>query len=134
MIIVFENLIDKMQDMLCSLFWNWWVFVLCGVFVLIIVVLVFVMFVELFLVFMLVFGVFVFVDGVFGFVVVICNICKGEYWGWLMFSGILGIVMGVVVVVLFFVVMFVFVIFFWVSIVFWFVFLGVFEIVVVICL
>lgn len=99
MTIASENPTDKMQDILCSLSRNWWAFVLRGVLALIIAVLAFVMPAESLLALTLVFGAFAFADGVFGLVAAIRNIRKGERWGWLMFSGILGIATGVVVVV-----------------------------------
>ena len=124
-----ENPTDKMQDMLCSLSRNWWAFVLRGVLALIIAVLAFVMPAESLLALTLVFGAFAFADGVFGLVAAIRNIRKGERWGWLMFSGILGIATGVVVVVSPFVATLVLATFLWASIAFWSVFSGVLEIV-----
>ena len=112
-----ENPTDKMQDMLCSLSRNWWAFVLRGVLALIIAVLAFVMPAEALLALTLVFGAFAFADGVFGLVAAIRNIRKGERWGWLMFSGILGIATGVVLAA-----------FLWASIAFWSVFSGALEI------
>ena len=76
----------------------------------------------------LVFGAFSFADGVFGLVAAIRNIRKGERWGWLMFSGLLGIATGVVVVVSPFVATLVLATFLWASIAFWSVFSGVLEI------
>lgn len=124
-----ENPTDKMQDMLCSLSRNWWAFVLRGVLALIIAVLAFVMPAESLLALTLVFGAFAFADGVFGLVAAIRNIRKGERWGWLMFSGLLGIATGVVVVVSPFVATLVLATFLWASIAFWSVFSGVLEIV-----
>ena len=124
-----ENPTDKMQDMLCSLSRNWWAFVLRGVLALIIAVLAFVMPAASLLALTLVFGAFAFADGVFGLVAAIRNIRKGERWGWLMFSGILGIATGVVVVVSPFVATLVLATFLWASIAFWSVFSGVLEIV-----
>ena len=123
-----ENPTDKMQDMLCSLSRNWWAFVLRGVLALIIAVLAFVMPAEALLALTLVFGAFAFADGVFGLVAAIRNIRKGERWGWLMFSGILGIATGVVVVVSPFVATLVLATFLWASIAFWSVFSGALEI------
>ena len=125
----YENPTDKMQDMLCSLSRNWWAFVLRGVLALIIAVLAFVMPAESLLALTLVFGAFAFADGVFGLVAAIRNIRKGERWGWLMFSGLLGIATGVVVVVSPFVATLVLATFLWASIAFWSVFSGVLEIV-----
>ncbi len=119
---------DTMQDMLCSLSRNWWAFVLRGVLALIIAVLAFVMPAESLLALTLVFGAFAFADGVFGLVAAIRNIRKGERWGWLMFSGILGIATGVVVVVSPFVATLVLATFLWASIAFWSVFSGALEI------
>lgn len=76
-----------------------------------------------------VFGAFAFADGVFGLVAAIRNIRKGKRWGWLMFSGLLGIATGVVVVVSPFVATLVLATFLWASIAFWSVFSGVLEIV-----
>ena len=89
---------DTMQDMLCSLSGNWWLFVLRGVLALVIAVLAFLMPAESLLALTLVFGAFAFADGVFGLVAAVRNIRGGDRWGWLMFSGILGIATGVVVV------------------------------------
>lgn len=124
-----ENPTDKMQYFLCSLSRNWWAFVLRGVLALIIAVLAFVMPAEALLALTLVFGAFAFADGVFGLVAAIRNIRKGERWGWLMFSGLLGIATGVVVVVSPFVATLVLATFLWASIAFWSVFSGVLEIV-----
>ena len=124
-----ENPTDKMQDMLCSLSRNWWTFVLRGVLALIIAVLAFVMPAESPLALTLVFGAFAFADGVFGLVAAIRNIRKGERWGWLAFSGILGILTGIVVIVSPFVATLVLAVFLWASIAFWSVFSGLLEIV-----
>ena len=124
-----ENPTDKMQYFLCSLSRNWWAFVLRGVLALIIAVLAFVMPAEALLALTLVFGAFAFADGVFGLVAAIRNIRKGERCGWLMFSGLLGIATGVVVVVSPFVATLVLATFLWASIAFWSVFSGVLEIV-----
>ena len=62
------NQSDTMQDMLCSLSGNWWLFVLRGVLALVIAVLAFLMPAESLLALTLVFGAFAFADGVFGLV------------------------------------------------------------------
>lgn len=124
-----ENPSDAMQDVLCTLSRNWWAFVLRGVLALVIAVLAFVMPAESLLALTLVFGAFAFADGVFGLVAAIRNVRKGERWGWLLFSGILGIATGVVVVVSPFVATLVLATFLWASIAFWSVFSGVLEIV-----
>ncbi|MBC2861920.1 MAG: HdeD family acid-resistance protein [Roseitalea sp.] len=118
-----------MQTVMCTLSRNWWAFVLRGVLALVIAVLAFIMPAESLLALTLVFGAFSFADGLFGMVAAIRNIRKGERWGWLLFSGILGCATGVVVVVSPFVATLVLAIFLWVSIAFWSVFSGVMEVV-----
>jgi uncharacterized membrane protein HdeD (DUF308 family) len=117
-----------MRDLTCSLSRNWWAFVLRGVVALIIAVLAFMMPAESLLALTLVFGAFAFADGVFGLVAAIQNIRKGDKWGWLMFSGILGIATGVIVVVSPFAATLVLAIFLWTSIAVWSIFSGVLEI------
>lgn len=123
-----ETASNSIQDMLCTLSRNWWLFVLRGVLALMIAGLAFLMPAESLLALTLVFGAFSFADGVFGLVAAIRNIRKGERWGWLMFSGLLGIATGVVVVVSPFVATLVLATFLWASIAFWSVFSGVLEI------
>ena len=120
---------NSIEDMLCTLSRNWWLFVLRGVLALMIAGLAFLMPAESLLALTLVFGAFSFADGVFGLVAAIRNIRKGKRWGWLMFSGLLGIATGVVVVVSPFVATLVLATFLWASIAFWSVFSGVLEIV-----
>lgn len=123
-----ETASNSIQDMLCTLSRNWWLFVLRGVLALMIAGLAFLMPAESLLALTLVFGAFSFANGVFGLVASIRNIRKGERWGWLMFSGLLGIATGVVVVVSPFVATLVLATFLWASIAFWSVFSGVLEI------
>ena len=123
-----ETASNSIQELLCTLSHNWWLFVLRGVLALMIAGLAFLMPAESLLALTLVFGAFSFADGVFGLVAAIRNIRKGERWGWLMFSGILGIATGVVVVVSPFVATLVLATFLWASIAFWSVFSGVLEI------
>lgn len=123
-----ETSSSTMQTVLCTLSRNWWAFVLRGVLSLVIAVLAFIMPAESLLALTLVFGAFSFADGLFGLVAAIRNIRKGERWGWLMFSGLLGIATGVVVVVSPFVATLVLATFLWASIAFWSVFSGVLEI------
>jgi uncharacterized membrane protein HdeD (DUF308 family) len=117
-----------MRALTCSLSGNWWAFVLRGVAALIIAVLAFMMPAESLLALTLVFGAFAFADGVFGLVAAIRNIRKGDKWGWLMFSGILGIATGVIVVVSPFAATLVLAIFLWTSIAVWSIFSGILEI------
>lgn len=119
---------ETMRALQCSLTRNWWAFVLRGVVALTIAVLAFVMPAESLLALTLVFGAFAFADGVFGLVAAIQNIRKGDQWGWLMFSGIVGIATGVIVVVSPFAATLVLATFLWTSIAFWSIFSGVLEI------
>ncbi len=114
---------------LCSLSKNWWAFVLRGVLALIIAVLAWFMPAEAVLALTLVFGAFAFADGVFGLVAAVRQVREGDRWGWLAFSGVLGILTGLVVLVSPFVASFVLAVFLWASIAFWSVFSGMFEIV-----
>lgn len=113
----------------CSLSKNWGAFVLRGVLALIIAVLAWFMPAEAILALTLVFGAFAFADGVFGLMAAVRQVREGERWGWLAFSGVLGILTGIVVLVSPFVATFVLAVFLWASIAFWSVFSGMFEIV-----
>lgn len=113
----------------CSLSKNWWAFVLRGVLALVIAVLAWFMPAEAVLTLALVFGAFAFADGVFGLIAAVRQMREGERWGWLAFSGILGILTGIVVLVSPFVATLVLAVFLWASIAFWSVFSGLFEIV-----
>jgi uncharacterized membrane protein HdeD (DUF308 family) len=113
----------------CSLTKNWWAFILRGVLALIIAVLAWFMPGEAVLALTLVFGAFAFADGVFGLIAAMRQVREGDRWGWLAFSGVLGIVTGIVVLVSPLVATFVLALFLWVSIAFWSVFSGLFEIV-----
>ncbi|EPX87698.1 hypothetical protein ruthe_00271 [Rubellimicrobium thermophilum DSM 16684] len=123
-----ETASNSIQDPLCTLSRNWWIFIFRGVLALLIATLAFLMPAEALLALTLVFGAYAFADGVFGLIAAVRNIRKGERWGWLMFSGILGIATGVVVVVSPFVATLVLATFLWASIAFWSVFSGVLEI------
>ena len=111
----------------CSLSKNWWAFVLRGVLALVIAVLAWFMPAEAILALTLVFGAFAFADGIFGLVAAVRQVREGERWGWLAFSGVLGILTGIVVLVSPFVATLA--VFLWASIAFWSVFSGVLEIV-----
>ena len=108
----------------CSLSKNWWAFVLRGVLALVISVLAWFMPAEAVLTLTLVFGAFAFADGVFGLIAAVRQMREGERWGWLAFSGILGILTGIVVIVSPFVATLVLAVFLWASIAFWSVFSG----------
>jgi uncharacterized membrane protein HdeD (DUF308 family) len=112
----------------CSLSKNWWAFVLRGVLALIIAGLAWFMPVEAVLALTLVFGAFAFADGVFGLIAAVRQMREGERWGWLAFSGVLGILTGIVVVVSPFMATFVLTFFLWASIAVWSILSGAFEI------
>ena len=113
---------------LCSLSKNWWAFVLRGVLALVIAVLAGLMPAEAILALTIVFGAFAFANGIFGLIAAVRQMREGERWGWLAFSGVLGILTGIVVLVSPFVASFVLAVFLWASIAFWAVFSGVFEV------
>ena len=76
----------------------------------------------------LVFGAFSLVNGAFNLVAAVRHIKKKERWGWLLFSGIVGILTGVVVLVAPWVATMVMASFLWASVGFWAIFTGVLEI------
>lgn len=116
------------DKIMCSLAPNWWTFMLRGALALIIAVLALAMPSEAVLALTLVFGAFSFADGIFGLWSGIRNIRKGERWGWLVVSGILGIATGLIVLILPFVATFVVAVFLWIMIAFWSIASGIFEI------
>ncbi|CTQ47257.1 HdeD family acid-resistance protein [Roseibium aggregatum] len=118
----------EFEELSCTLSRNWWAFVLRGLIALLIAVLAFMMPAEYLLALTLLFGGFSFVDGLFGLISAVRNIRKGERWGWLAFSGLLGIATGGVVVVFPFAATLVLGIFLWSSIAFWSFFSGILEI------
>ncbi len=126
---VYDNSQNGTEVLLCTLSRNWWVFILRGAFALLIAALAFAMPAQSILALTLLFGAFSFADGVFGLIAAVRNIRKGRRWGWLMFSGILGILTGVAVLALPLVATLVLATFLWTSIAFWSVFSGVFEMV-----
>lgn len=114
-------------DIVCSLARNWWAFVLRGVLALVIAVLAWLMPAGAIFALTIVFGAFAFADGILGLIGAVRNIRKGERWGWLAVSGIVGILTGAVVVAAPFVATFVLAVFLWTSIAFWTVASGAFE-------
>ncbi|RAL78792.1 hypothetical protein CSC34_1108 [Pseudomonas aeruginosa] len=74
------------------------------------------------------FGAFSLVNGAFNLVAAVRHIQKKERWGWLLFSGIVGILTGVVVLVAPWVATIVLASFLWASVGFWAIFTGVLEI------
>lgn len=117
------------EEFLCSLSENWWAFILRGVLALVLAVLAWRMPAEAILALTLVFGAFAFADGVFGLVAAVRHMRREKRWGWLAFSGVLGILTGGVVLITPFVATFVLAVFLWASIAFWSVFSGLFELV-----
>ena len=119
---------DEPTKTLCSLTENWWIFALRGVLTLIFAALAFWMPQSALLAMTLVFGAFSLVNGAFNLVAAVRHIQKKERWGWLLFSGIVGILTGVVVLVAPWVATMVMASFLWASVGFWAIFTGVLEI------
>jgi len=127
-----DTITDSSADVptktLCSLTENWWIFALRGVLALIFAALAFWMPQSALLAMTLVFGAFSLVNGAFNLVAAMRHIQKKERWGWLLFSGIVGILTGVVVLVAPWVATMVMASFLWASVGFWAIFTGVLEI------
>lgn len=119
---------DEPTKTLCSLTENWWIFALRGVLALIFAALAIWMPQSALLAMTLVFGAFSLVNGAFNLVAAVHHIQKKERWGWLLFSGIVGILTGVVVLVAPWVATMVMASFLWASVGFWAIFTGVLEI------
>ncbi len=119
---------DEPTKTLCSLTENWWIIALRGVLALIFAALAFWMPQSALLAMTLVFGAFSLVNGAFNLVAAVRHIQKKEHWGWLLFSGIVGILTGVVVLVAPWVATIVLASFLWASVGFWAIFTGVLEI------
>ena len=127
-----DTITDSSADVptktLCSLTENWWIFALRGVLALIFAALAFWMPQSALLAMTLVFGAFSLVNGAFNLVAAVRHIQKKERWGWLLFSGIVGMLAGVVVLVAPWVATMVMASFLWASVGFWAIFTGVLEI------
>jgi len=127
-----DTITDSSADVptktLCSLTENWWIFALRGVLALIFAALAFWMPQSALLAMTLVFGAFSLVNGAFNLAAAVRHIQKKERWGWLLFSGIVGILTGVVVLVAPWVATMVMASFLWASVGFWAIFTGVLEI------
>lgn len=113
----------------CSLSKNWKAFLWRGIIACILAVLAWLMPAEAVLALTIVFGAFSFADGVFGLWSGYKNMRQGESWGWLIFSGLLGIATGLIVLITPFVATFVLTVFLWSMIAFWSVATGVMEII-----
>lgn len=110
-----------------SLTRNWWAFVLRGVLALVIAVLAWLVPGGAVFALTIVFGAFAFADGIFGLVSAVRNMRRGEAWGWLAVSGVVGILTGVVVLVAPLVATLVLTVFLWSSIAFWSIASGILE-------
>ena len=119
---------DEPTKTLCSLTENWWIIALRGVLALIFAALAFWMPQSALLAMTIMFGAFSLVNGAFNLVAAVRHIQKKEHWGWLLFSGIVGILTGVVVLVAPWVATMVMASFLWASVGFWAIFTGVLEI------
>ena len=116
---------DDPTKALCSLSQNWWLFVLRGVLALIFAALAFWMPQSALLAMTIMFGAFSLVNGAFNLFAAVRHIQKKERWGWLLFSGIVGIL---TVLVAPWVATIVLASFLWASVGFWAIFTGVLEI------
>lgn len=125
---IIDSSADEPTKTLCSLTENWWIFALRGVLALIFAALAFWMPQSALLAMTLVFGAFSLVNGAFNLVAAVRHIQKKERWGWLLFSGIVGMLTGVVVLVAPLVATMVMASFLWASVGFWAIFTGVLEI------
>jgi uncharacterized membrane protein HdeD (DUF308 family) len=123
------NITDAGFPALCSLSKNWKAFLWRGIFAVILAALAWLMPAESVLALTIVFGAYSFSDGVFGLWSGYKNMRKGESWGWLIFSGLLGIATGLIVLASPFVATFVLTVFLWTMIAFWSISSGVMEIV-----
>ena len=112
---------DDPTKALCSLSQNWWLFVLRGVLALIFAALAFWMPQSALLAMTIMFGAFSLVNGAFNLFAAVRHIQKKERWGWLLFSGIVGLVAPWVATI-------VLASFLWASVGFWAIFTGVLEI------
>jgi uncharacterized membrane protein HdeD (DUF308 family) len=86
---------EAMNDVLAD---NWWAVALRGVVAILFGIAAFAMPVVTMLSLVFVFAAFVFVDGVFGIIMSVRGARRGERWVWLLFNGILGVVVGVIAV------------------------------------
>ena len=108
---------------------NWWAFIIKGFLALIFSVLAFIMPVTAILALAIVFGAFALADGIFGIIASVRKIRKGKRWGWLIFSAIISILVGIAVIVSPLIATVVIASFLWASISFWSIFVGISEII-----
>ena len=76
---------------------NWWVVALRGLLAILFGIAAFVLPAATMLALVLVFAAYSLVDGILGVVLAVRGARKGERWGWLLFNGLLGIVVGVAI-------------------------------------
>jgi uncharacterized membrane protein HdeD (DUF308 family) len=87
---------DSMNAMMVE---NWWVLALRGVLAIVFGISAFVVPVAAMLSLVLVFAAFSLADGVLGIVAAIRGARRGERWGWLVFSGLMSMLAGIVALV-----------------------------------
>lgn len=119
---------DDPANAVCSLAKNWWLFALRGVFALIFAALAFWMPQSALFAMTIVFGAFSLVNGAFNLAAAVRHIRQKERWGWLLFSGIVGVLTGIIVVFAPLVATLVMASFLWTGVGFWAIFTGVLEI------
>ena len=102
-----------------SLSRNWWTFALRGALAILIAMLAFVAPGAALFALALTFGAFAFADGVLELVAAVRRMRKGERWGWLLFSGVLGVLAGIAVLVAPMVATILLASFVWAAIAFW---------------
>lgn len=112
----------------CSLSRNWWLFALRGALALIFAILAALMPGSALFAITILFGAFAFVDGIIGLAAAWRRMKIGERWGWLAFSGLTGILAGVVVIVWPLVATLALSLFLWWSIILWAVLSGALEV------
>lgn len=78
---------------------NWWTFLLRGILALIFGVAAVVYPASAFLALVLIFGAFAFADGLLTLIAAFTSNAKSENWWWLIFSGLLGIIVGTLTII-----------------------------------
>jgi uncharacterized membrane protein HdeD (DUF308 family) len=78
---------------------NWWIFLLRGIFALIFGVVAVFYPASAFLALVLIFGAFALVDGILTLIAAFTSNAKSENWWWLILSGILGIIVGILTLI-----------------------------------
>lgn len=112
----------------CSLALNWWVFGLRGILAIIFGIAALFLPSTTVLALTIVFGAYSLLDGVFDLISGINRAHRGKHWGGLVFSGILGIIIGMIVLILPQLAAIGLAAFLWTMIGFWAITTGIFEI------